>query len=201
MKFNISSVPESIAQDMVNKLIWQKDCPIKIERLRLLEISHYNFENQVSVGQLMVLDKISEATLNIFRELFELNFPIHTIKLINEFNGDDELSMSANNSSCFNFRKIEGTDKISMHSYGLAIDINPIQNPFIVIDDVSDNVKIFPKEGANFLNRRNLRSGMVEPIIEIFKKHGFSQWGGEWNAPIDYHHFQVPKSLMTQLLE
>ena len=103
--------------------------------------------------------------------------------------------MAANNSSCFNFRKIDGSELLSMHSYGLAIDINPVQNPFIQKD------KISPLDGKSFLNRRDEVAGLVEPIIDIFYKYGFTVWGGRWTTPIDYHHFQVPRDQVYDLIK
>lgn len=200
MKFNINEIPDPIAKNMVSTSVWKKECPVGIERLKLLEVSHYNFVHTISTGQLIVLDKISQAVLNIFEELFVLKFPINSIKTMDEFRGNDELSMAANNSSCFNFRPINGTDKLSMHSYGLAIDINPVQNPFIMIDKTSNNIKVLPEQSVDFLNRNNKREGMVEPIVEIFRKYGFSEWGGNWNTPIDYHHFQVPRKAVAELI-
>ena len=200
MNFSINNLHPDLAQDMINNHYLTKDCPVKINRLKLLTVSHYNFDSQISVGQIMVLDKISQAVLDIFKELFLLKFPIYSIKLLNEFNGSDELSMAANNSSCFNFRPIAGTKILSMHSYGLAIDINPMQNPFIVIKNNSKKVTVFPQQATKFLNRYNQRNGMVEPIVGIFKKHGFSEWGGEWNSPIDYHHFQISRKEINNLI-
>lgn len=200
MNFSINNLPPDLAQNMINNHYLTKDCPVKINRLKLLAVSHYNFDSQISVGQIMVLDKISQAVLDIFKELFLLKFPIHSIKLLNEFNGSDELSMVANNSSCFNFRPIAGTKILSMHSYGLAIDINPVQNPFIVIKNNSKEVTVFPQQATEFINRHNQRNGMVEHIVGIFRKHGFSEWGGAWNSPIDYHHFQIPRKDVHQLI-
>jgi hypothetical protein len=150
MNFSINNLPPDLAQDMINNHYLTKDCPVKINRLKLLTVSHYNFDRQISVGQIMVLDKISQAVLDIFKELFLLKFPIYSIKLLNEFNGSDELSMAANNSSCFNFRPIAGTKILSMHSYGLAIDINPMQNPFIVIKNNSKKVTVFQQQANEF---------------------------------------------------
>ena len=200
MKFNINEIPDPIAKNMVSTSVWKKECPVAIKRLKLLEVSYYNFTHIILTGQLIVLDKLSQAVLNIFEELFMLKFPINSIKTMDEFGGNDELSMAANNSSCFNFRPVDGTDKLSMHSYGLAIDINPVQNPFIMIDKMSNDVAVLPRESVDFLNRHNKREGMVEPIVEIFRKYGFSEWGGDWNDPIDYHHFQVPRKAVAELI-
>lgn len=201
MHFSISKISSLIARRMMDTSVWKEACPVSIDRLKLLEVSHYNFEGQISRGQLIVLDHLAQGALDIFKELFILKFPIHSIKLMDEFGASDELSMAANNSSCFNYRPIAGTKILSMHSYGLAIDINPIQNPYISFDQKLENITVLPKKGCEFLNRTNQRDGMVEEIVKIFAKHGFSQWGGEWNDPIDYHHFQVPRSSVEKLLE
>ncbi|PCJ26965.1 MAG: hypothetical protein COA94_04640 [Rickettsiales bacterium] len=200
MNFTINDIPESIAASMRSKAVWTPECPVPIEHLKLIEISHYDFAGDIKEGQMIVLDKISESVIKIFTELFARSLQVHSIKLMDEFNGDDNLSMAANNSSSFNFRKIEGSTLLSMHSYGLAIDINPVQNPFIMIDEDTHNVRVLPKKSSMFLNRSNQRAGMAEPIIEIFKKHGLSVWGGNWNNPIDYHHFQVPREDVAELM-
>lgn len=199
MHFSIKEIPSSIARRMVDAKIWQEDCPVPINRLKLLDVSHCNFENQISSGQLIVLDKLAQNVLDIFKELFVLKFPIHSIKLIDEFGGDDDLSMAANNSSCFNFRHIANSTKFSMHSYGLAIDINPMQNPCLVKNNQSSDINIAPEAGKEFLDRSNQRKGMVEPIVKIFEKYGFD-WGGNWSDPIDYHHFQVPRAMVNKLI-
>lgn len=195
MKFEINNLPAEIQLSMKNSGVWSEECPVPMSKLRLLELSHYNFANQVIVGKMVVLDRVAESVILIFKELLALKFPIHNIGLIDEYNGDDELSMAANNSSCFNFRKIDGSDLLSMHSYGLAIDINPVQNPFIQKD------KISPLGGKLFFNRENKAAGMVEPIIDIFYKYGFTIWGGSWKTPIDYHHFQVPRDQVEHLIK
>jgi len=194
MKFEINELPAQVQLSMKNSGVWSAECPVPMSKLRLLKLSYYDFSNQIIVGKMVVLDKVAESVISIFKELLALKFPIYNIGLIDAYNGDDELSMAANNSSCFNFRKIDGSSLLSMHSYGLAIDINPVQNPFIQKD------KILPLDGKNFLNRGEKAVGMVEPIIDIFYKHGFTVWGGGWTTPIDYHHFQVPREQVKIML-
>ena len=191
--FEIQELSTSFIQRMLSAKVWSNNCPLSLNRLRLLKVSHYNFKGQIQQGQIVVLDKIAGQVLNIFEALLLVKFPIYNIQTIDRYRGDDKLSMQANNSSCFNFRVINDSKQLSMHSYGLAIDINPIQNPCIIIKE-DNQVEIWPKAGTEFLNRQNLRPGMVEPIIHIFHKYGFTEWGGNWNTPIDYHHFQLPKS-------
>ena len=198
MHFNIKEIPSTIVKQMQHKKVWQSDCPISIEQLRLVEISHFNFEGNIQSGEIIVLDKLAQSVLKIFEELMMIKFPIHSVYLIDKYEGDDEKSMAANNSSSFNFRMIVGSTKVSMHAYGLAIDINPVQNPYLEIKD-DGSVQVHPKSGVDFLNRSNIRPGMVEPIVPIFKKYG-CEWGGNWNKPIDYHHFQVPRSQVNELI-
>ena len=116
MKFEIQDIPLDIQNRMMKKNVWSSECVVSIARLKLLNVSHYNFENEVTVGQIVVLDSMANSVVSIFKELFTLKFPIHSIRLIDEFDGDDELSMDANNSSCFNYRKIEGSELLSVHS-------------------------------------------------------------------------------------
>ena len=194
MKFEIKDIPLDIQNKMIEKRVWTAECVVPMSKLKLLNLSHYNFNNRVEVGQMVVLGSMADSVIAIFQELFTLKFPIHTIKLVDEFDGNDELSMNANNSSCFNFRKIANSDILSLHAYGLAIDINPVQNPFI------QNDKILPDHGKNFIDRSNIKAGMVEPIVKVFYKHGFTEWGGNWQEPIDYHHFQVPRQQIEVLL-
>jgi hypothetical protein len=194
MKFEIKEIPENIRNSMTSKGIWSNDCPVPMSRLKLLELSHYNFAKNIKLGQMIVLDKVAESVTSIFQELFTLQFPIQNMELIDKYNGDDYLSMDANNSSCFNFRKIDGSELLSMHSYGLAIDINPVQNPYIQPSG------IYPSIGKDFLDRADIRAGMVESIVDIFYKHGFTVWGGNWTTPIDYHHFQVPREEVERLI-
>lgn len=192
-KFSINNIPEQVKQNMKQKNLLPPSSLLTLERLRLLELSHYSFDGKVQQGEMIVLDKVAESVILIFQELLKKQFPIYSICLMDKFDGDDELSMQANNSSCFNFRYIAGSDLLSMHAYGLAIDINPEQNPFLTD-------RVLPAAGEKFLNREQIRPGMVEPIIDIFHKHGFTVWGGNWMTPIDYHHFQIPRDQVNDLL-
>jgi hypothetical protein len=186
--FSISPVPNHLTEDMTRKNIWNEKCPVAISRLKLLNLSYYDFEgNHHSDGKMIVIDTIAEKVLEVFKELHKRKFPIAKIKLMNDYNGDDELSMADNNTSAFICREVTGGGRISLHSYGVAIDVNPIQNPYISIDNLQ--VKISPKEGANYINRTNIRPGMVEPVVDVFTSNGFIIWGGSWNDPVDWMHF------------
>lgn len=200
MIFKILEIPNVIESSMKSNNVWDEECPISIDKLRLLEITHIDFNGKLRSGQIIVHNKIANNVITIFKELLALKFPLHKVCLMDQYEGDDELSMKDNNSSAFVFRNIPGSDTISMHSYGLAVDINPLQNPYISISVKNNKFTVHPQEGGMFLNRRNMRPGMVEPIVQIFKANGLSVWGGEWNRPIDYHHFQVPSDKLSEFM-
>lgn len=189
MHFQISTLNHDVIDQMTKYNIWSQQCPVPLEHLRVVTVTHYNFAGKTVQGEIMVHMKIAEKVVDIFKELFERKFPIHSIKLMQEFEGNDILSMEANNSSAFNFRKIANTDKISQHSYGIAIDINPVQNPYIRYDN--QTISIQPQASKDFLDRTQIRPGMVEEIVDLFKGHGFN-WGGDWTSLKDYQHFEYP---------
>ncbi len=202
--FSVQLLPPSLQQEMREKKTWTKDCPVSIERFRLLTFSYYNFEgNEHHDGELIVLEAIALRVATIFKHLHELKFPIAKALRIEHYNGNDEASMADNNTSCFNSREITGGGLPSLHSYGLAIDVNPIQNPFMQIKEsesvYKDSLTIMPAAGKDYLNRTNLRAGMAETIVEVFKENGLRIWGGKWNTPIDWQHFQVPRALAKLL--
>lgn len=194
---------ESIMNDMTQKNIWSPECPISLDRLNILQIFYIDFNGiEKHNGALMVHDVAADYVLEIFKTLYNNKFPIANINLINDYSGDDEKSMEDNNTSAFNCRKIMNTNTYSIHSYGLAIDLNPKQNPYLLNDYQKDKstIPVFPPKGMEYINRFNVRNGMVETIlnnnetvVDIFKKYGFSIWGGEWNDPVDWHHFQVTR--------
>lgn len=203
--FSKSILNNKLRQDMIKKNIWMPACPVPLDRLNILRISYVDFEGvEHHDGSLMVYDVVADHVLAIFKELFDKKFPIANVSLINEYNGNDELSMENNNSSAFNCRNIANTNIISIHSYGLAIDINPQQNPYLITKHEIGKkaVPVYPSLGMEYLNRVNIRTGMVESVvnnktketvIDIFYKHGFTIWGGNWNDPIDWHHFQLTR--------
>ena len=191
MEFAIDSLSSQRVASIVSCEDWTESCPVNLDRLVSVHISHFDFQSEERVGELIVHEGISKNVLAIFQELFKMRFPIHSVIPSDEFGGDDVLCMNANNSSAFNCRRVMNTDRWSSHAYGMAIDINPVQNPYVLINDEENLAKIYPVGGSRHLNRRIQEPGMVESIVPIFKKHGFDDWGGAWRSPLDYHHFQV----------
>jgi hypothetical protein len=210
--FTINAIPPERAESMRKTNVWTSECPIPIERLKLLKIEHYNFNNETQQGEIIVFDAVAHVVIEIFKRLHKIKFPIAKMCPIDDYQGNDEASMEDNNSSAFNFRKISGSDKLSLHGLGMAIDINPVQNPFLEVDKENATVKVLPKAGIKHINRsaeyianRSKDSpkeyiGKAESAIKIFNEHGFKVWGGSWGEPIDYHHFQVEREIAEKLI-
>lgn len=205
--FEVQPLPNSLKSRMVDAGIWKPGCPVGIDRLRLVQFTHYDFSGQEQEGQIVVLDAVAERVVDIFKALHHYKFPIAQAKTMEEYLGQDKLAMAANNTSAFNYRPIAGKTLLSVHSYGVAIDVNPVQNPCIEPRTITDPEEILlpvqPAEGQRFLNRTNVRSGMAEQIldtetglrvVELFQQNGFYVWGGQWNDPVDWQHFQPSRA-------
>jgi len=172
--------------ELITGSTFHDNTPFDYDFLSLLTLTHIDFDGHYQIGQMIVAAEIAYEVLDIFEEIFEARFPIHSILLIDYFGADDYLSLEANNSSAFNFRYIAGTNMISRHGFGMAIDINPVQNPYY------RHGIIKPAIGADYLDRENVRPGMITPgdaVYTAFVNRGWI-WGGNWTSPRDYHHFE-----------
>src|SRR5215469_527102 len=195
---SIEPVDGKLCQDMKDRHVLVDIFP-SCARLRLVRFSYINFDGEIKTdGMIVVIDAISAQVLDLFRQLLEAKFPIKTAMLMNVYGGDDDASMARNNTSAFNDRKIPGKATNSLHSYGAAIDINPVQNPYVLRTGVKTEVK--PPAGAGYLDRSAASIGMAEPVVQIFKNHGFLIWGGAWRNPQDFQHFQVSRDVAQKIL-
>lgn len=182
--FYYSPIPDNIKSKMLG-LSMPKSEPISFDNLSYLRLTYYGFDGDTHVGEMVVNKDIASDVVDAFKEVYYKKYPIEKIRLIDEYNADDELSMANNNTSSFAYRTIKGTNVISNHGKGLAIDINPLQNPHVVGNTAS------PKEGADYIDRSNIRKGMItegDDLYNAFTRRGFS-WGGHWKNP-DYQHFE-----------
>ena len=170
---------------------WRPDAPVPLEELRLLEVSHIGFDGAAHRGDIIVHEAIVTLALDVFEYLYEARFPIEKMRLLHHYDGDDEASMSDNNSSAFNARPLTGQSSgWSKHSYGIAIDINPVQNPYVM------RVGCLPPEGVTYIERDVDHPGLIRPgnvCHKAFVDRGF-EWGGDWTHVRDYHHFELPLS-------
>lgn len=187
--FTISEIPDTIFEFMQGRS-YKADCTIPRSDLRYLIILHRNMDGQAVVGELVVNKEISADILDIMRELYELNYPIEQVRLVDYYEGDDELSMAANNSSAFNWRTQTGSSaKISKHATGMAIDINPLYNPYYRFPYVNETVS---PGGDLYMDRMwefPFKIDEDDDCYRIFTEHGF-KWGGSWNSLRDYQHFE-----------
>ena len=135
--------------------------------------------------------KIANDIKDIFQELYKHRYPIGRMQLIDDYDADDERSMQDNNTSCFNYRAVAGTNKLSKHSQGLAIDINPLYNP-CVRRRKDGSVLIQPSTAHRYANRSKKLPCTIDKedlCYQLFIKHGFT-WGGSWRTVKDYQHFE-----------
>lgn len=164
---------------------------ISTDGLRYLHIMHYDFNGNTTEGELICNQAISNDLLEIFSELYLNEYQLESVRLIDEYNGDDVASMEANNTSCFNYRVVEGSTNLSKHAYGLAIDINPLYNPYVTYNN-DGTVNISPENGTSYADRSSQFSYKIDTndlCYSLFTRHGFI-WGGNWNSCKDYQHFQ-----------
>ena len=170
---------------------WKDDCTLSREDLRYLHLLHRDPEGEIREGEMVCNVHIAETLLTIFRELFEAGYPIEKIRLVDEYDAVDELSMQDNNSSCFNFRFVSYTTRVSKHGLGLAVDINPLYNPYV--KKVSGRLSIEPAAGAPYVDRSGEFPCKIDEndlCYRIFRAHGF-EWGGSWKNSKDYQHFEI----------
>ena len=193
--FFIAEINEKIFARIVGKS-YKKNCPLPLDELRYLHVLHKDLNDKTLEGELICNVKIAAPLIEIFQKLYAENYPIEKIRLIDEYDADDELSMRDNNSSCFNFRYVSFTNRISLHGYGLAVDINPLYNPYI--KTVDGKKIIAPDNSADFEDRaKNFPYKITEDDLccKLFTERGFL-WGGNcWDDEKDYQHFFIEEGI------
>lgn len=164
---------------------------ITYEELRYLHILHYDFQGEPVEGELICNQAIAQDLVEIFYELYCSEYQLERVHLIDEYNGDDNASMEDNNTSCFNYRVVEGSSSLSKHALGLAVDINPLYNPYVTYEkDGSETIA--PAAAVSYADRDAAFPYKIDEndlCYRLFKEHGFT-WGGDWNSCKDYQHFQ-----------
>ena len=188
---NIRSIDENYAKQMEG-ITYQKECPVSLDDLRIVNVKYLGFDDKEHFGDIVVHKDISLEVSKIFEELFSINYPINKIFPIEKYSGDDFESIENDNTSAFNCRLAEGSTKYSKHSYGKAIDINPLENPYVYKNGTTSH-----KDSVKYLTRiSSLESAENKAVlipssqaVQIFKKYGW-KWGGDWKNIKDYQHFQ-----------
>ena len=169
---------------------FKANCTTPREDLRYIRVLHYNKDREVQEGELICHKDIADDLLAIFQELYKAAYPIERMVLIDEYDADDEASMRANNTSAFNFRPASGMRRLSSHSTGMAIDINPLYNP--LVKERGGRTLFYPSNAGAYIDRTKCFPYKIEKgdlCYRLFKKYGFS-WGGDWRRSKDYQHFE-----------
>lgn len=164
---------------------WHPGCPVSLGQLRLLRLSYWGLDHAVHQGELIVNASAAASLTQAFRQLFAARFPIRQMRIIDHFGGGDERSMLADNTSAFNCRLVPGTTVWAQHAYGLAVDINPFENP-----EIQDG-KADPPAAAAWADRSRSSPAMIrdgDAAWRAFHAIGWT-WGGDWSSLKDYQHF------------
>jgi hypothetical protein len=185
--FSAQKLPASVRERMIG-VSWHRGCPVGLDGLRYLRIRHHGFDGRLHTGEMVVGAGSVEAVRRVFRTLFSARFPIRRMHLVDDYGGSDFDSIEADNTSAFNCRPATGSSRWSEHAYGRAIDINPIENPYVYANRTTSH-----RASRPYLDRSRYRRGMATPrgvLVRAFKSAGWG-WGGDWPYPRDYQHFSA----------
>jgi D-alanyl-D-alanine carboxypeptidase len=166
---------------------WRPGCPVPLRNLRQVRVSYVGFDGTARRGRLAVHRRWADEVLSVFRRLYRVGFAIQRVRLVDRYGADDRASMRHDNTSAFNCRYVRGTTTWSQHAYGRAIDLNPVENPYV------DGSYVRPLRGRRYLDRSDVRRGMVvrgDAVVRAFRRIGWG-WGGNWMAAKDYQHFSA----------
>ncbi len=166
---------------------WHAGCPVAPSSLRRLRLSYWGFDGERHVGTLVVSRSAVGPLTVVFRRLYKARFSIRKMRPIDAYGGNDERSLAADNTAAFNCRYAvgPGPKRWSAHAYGQAIDVNPVENPYL------EGGRVHPRAGKAYLDRTNVRPGMAARgglLVSAFASVGW-QWGGRWTGTPDYQHF------------
>lgn len=164
---------------------WREGCPVGVEDLRVLTVTHWDFEDRIVIGRIVVHTDQAEPVVSVFEALFDQGFPMVSLIPIGDLRVGAEDDPDYANTSGFHCRVVAGTNRWSQHAYGLAIDLNPFQNPWV------SGSEIWPIGAGRYLDRDLGDPGMItdgDGVIDAFESIGWS-WGGNWSSLKDYHHF------------
>ena len=171
----------------------ESGCTVPYEDLAYVGLLYFDFDGEEQTGELICNQAVAQDMVEIFYELYQNDYRIERVRLVDEYDGDDTASMADNNTSCFNYRVVDGTTNLSKHAYGLAIDVNPYYNPYVVYNKNDDgNTYISPPGSEVYADRSQNFAYKIDEndlCYRLFTEHGFT-WGGNWNSTKDYQHFQ-----------
>jgi D-alanyl-D-alanine carboxypeptidase len=182
----VMRLPPDVRERVVGSS-WHPGCPVPIRKLRLVRVSIHKFDGSKGRGRLIVHRTKADGIVTVMRKLWRADYPIRRMRLIDAYGADDDRSMNADNTSAFNCRYVAGTTRWSMHAYGKAIDLNPVENPYVSGSHVS------PEKGAKYADRCCHRAIVHggDKVVRAFASVGW-EWGGYWSGGTkDYQHFST----------
>ena len=189
--FTSQAIPDSVWATMQGRT-WQDNPYIHRSDLRYLRVSHVDLEGRTHVGELICNRLIADKLLAIFRELYKAHYPIQQMRLPENYDANDERQMRANNTSCFCYRNVSGSKNLSKHARGLAIDINPLYNPYVRYSKQDGHQIVEPATAKPYVDRKAdypYKITTDDLCYKLFIKYGFT-WGGAWRTMKDYQHFE-----------
>ena len=168
---------------------WHAGCPVSPSRLRRVRLTYWGFDGRAHTGALIANEDAVRDLVQVFSRLYAARFPIRRLRPIDAYGGNDERSLEADNTAAFNCRYAvaAGPKRWSAHAYGLAVDVNPVENPYL------EGGRVHPRAGRAYLDRSRYRSGMAVPgglLVRAFAGAGW-RWGGRWSGSPDYQHFSA----------
>jgi hypothetical protein len=181
----VQPIPPPMRAQMTG-VSWHRECPVTLDDLRLITLRYRGFDGRSHTGRLVANRSAAPVLVAVFRRLYAAAFPIRRMVPVDRYGGDDFRSIEADNTSAFNCRTATGSSNWSNHAYGLAIDVNPIENPYVSGGETAHTASV------SYLNRSRHRAGMAYPggvLVEAFRSVGWG-WGGDWSGSVhDYQHF------------
>lgn len=184
---SVSLISPALAKRMTG-VSWRPGCPVPLRDLRVVRATHHGFDGRDRVGTLIVHRDVAAAMLDVLRLLYAGGFPIRRMTPVDAYGGSDFRSIEADNTSAFNCRYVDGTRRWSEHAYGRAIDVNPIENPYVGSSGTTSHPRSVP-----YLDRAPYRPGMAVEggaLVRAFDAAGWG-WGGRWSGAHDYQHFSA----------
>ena len=196
--FSSEPIPDAVFTRMLGKS-YPKECRVPREDLRYLRITHIGFDGKAHEGEMVCNRRIASELIEIFTALYKARYPIEKIRLIDDYGANDEAAMTDNNTSSFCYRTVSGTNRISKHGYGIAVDVNTLYNPYVV-PRKDGTVHIEPAAAKPYVDRSAPNPYKIDRndlAYKLFTERGFI-WGGDWTNRKDYQHFEKPAAILMK---
>ncbi|GIH24911.1 hypothetical protein Aph01nite_32210 [Acrocarpospora phusangensis] len=174
-----------VTRDQV-KYSWREGCPVTLDDLRLVTMTYWGFDNKAHTGHMVLNATVAKDVVSVFKKLYDDRYPIRRMEPVDAYKADDYKSIDADNTSAFNCRPATGSSHWSQHAYGYAVDLNPLENPYLEADGSNAH-----RNADAYVKRPLDKPGVINPgdkVVKAFAEIGWG-WGGDWSGIKDYQHF------------